>query len=383
MNVVFVIQLLFFASGAAYSALMITYLFAWKKIRKFFPDPSENSTFISVVIAARNEEKNIGCCISSILAQRYPPELFEIIVVNDFSTDKTFEIAARIKETFPVKNLKVLNLSDSVAGHSGSKKLALHYGISSAKGKLIVTTDADCTAPVLWLKSIADFFENNNSRFISGPVMVESNNFSEHFQSLELMGLIGTGASSMALKYPLMCNGANLAFTKELYLKLRNENQFHSEPLSGDDAFLMLQAWKDNPDSLSFLKSPEAIISTHPAQSLNEFLKQRIRWASKVKVYSAAHIKFAGIIVILMHIAVVISGAAFFSSHSFSVLFPVLIFIKFLFDFLFINEVSLFFKKGNLIFYFIPVFILHLLYVPLIAIISLFVNVDWKGRRKL
>ena len=75
-----------------YTALIIYYRQGWLQLKTYnIPEPkiTNNNTFISVIIAARNEEENIGNCIASIIKQTYPAHLFEVIVVDDHSNDST------------------------------------------------------------------------------------------------------------------------------------------------------------------------------------------------------------------------------------------------------------------------------------------------------
>ncbi len=109
---------------------------------------------VSVVVAARDEEDTIQRCLRALLAQDYPLERFEIIVVDDGSTDRT---AARIRAmaSEPVRLLS----TTAACGHSGSKKAALTLGIEAARGDIILTTDADCLVPPSWITGMVRYFE--------------------------------------------------------------------------------------------------------------------------------------------------------------------------------------------------------------------------------
>ena len=80
---------------SAYASLIIYYRQSWLQITEQTPEKGKNSdnhTTISVIISARNEEKNIGECLQSIVKQNYPNQLFETIVIDDFSTDNTAKL---------------------------------------------------------------------------------------------------------------------------------------------------------------------------------------------------------------------------------------------------------------------------------------------------
>src|ERR1700744_3926546 len=126
-----------------YSGLIFFYRQGWLAIPEFFiPAGTINNTTISVIIPARNEEGFIGKCLLSVLGQTYPPHLFEVIVVDDHSTDAT----ASIINSFSHKKVRLISLKDFTGGHqlNSYKKKAIDIAIQQSSATLIVTTDADC-----------------------------------------------------------------------------------------------------------------------------------------------------------------------------------------------------------------------------------------------
>jgi glycosyltransferase involved in cell wall biosynthesis len=120
--------------------------------------------FISVVIPALNEEKYIGPCLSSLRAQTYPRDLYEIIVVNNASTDRTAQIARRF-------GVKVVYEPERGVGR------ARHRGAHEARGGIIAGTDADTIAPPTWLQQIAEAFDSNDTLgAVTGPILVHDGN---------------------------------------------------------------------------------------------------------------------------------------------------------------------------------------------------------------
>ncbi len=107
---------------------------------------------ISVVIPAYNEEKFLPACLDSLAAQKTSRE-FEVIVVDNNSTDKTGEIARSYKTK--ILNLKVVLESKKGRGQARST------GFKHASGDLIFSTDADTILPSNWIESIAGVFEEN------------------------------------------------------------------------------------------------------------------------------------------------------------------------------------------------------------------------------
>ena len=102
----------------------------------------------SVIIAARNEAANIVSCLESIFAQSIAPDRFEVIVVNDRSTDTTAEIVTQLEHRFP--NLSHLNIEATPTGVS-PKKWAVAQGVAQARHEIIVFTDADCRVSPTWI----------------------------------------------------------------------------------------------------------------------------------------------------------------------------------------------------------------------------------------
>ena len=208
---------------AGYGMLISYYDRSWNSIPDFDHKNADNSNSqisITVIIPARNEEKNIGNCLSSLWEQNYPPNLLEIIVVNDFSTDRTVEVVKQFRQG----NIKLIHLEDHVGKNSinSYKKKAIEIAISQAKGDLIVTTDADCIAGKEWLKSIASFQAKNNAVFIAAPVKIEADkSLLSIFQSLDFLTLQGITAAAVQQKKHSMCNGANLAYLKSAYICCR------------------------------------------------------------------------------------------------------------------------------------------------------------------
>ncbi|HEX2977255.1 MAG TPA: glycosyltransferase, partial [Bacteroidales bacterium] len=122
--------------------------------------------FVSVLIAARNEASEIGTCIECFKHQRYPKDRFEVIIINDQSTDATSDI---IKEQ--IKSASI-NLRQLFTSGAGGKKEAIYEGLLNAKGSIILTTDADCRVPETWIADFTEKFKATGAYFITGPVML-------------------------------------------------------------------------------------------------------------------------------------------------------------------------------------------------------------------
>jgi cellulose synthase/poly-beta-1,6-N-acetylglucosamine synthase-like glycosyltransferase len=356
-----------------YGILIIYYWQSWKSIPEFAPPQTPVLIKISVIIPARNEEKNIRRLLDALLTQTYPENLFEVIVIDDHSEDRTAEI---VKQYHKVILLKLKD--DSINSY---KKKAIETGIAAASGELIITTDADCLPGEGWLQTIASFKEERQSVFIAAPVIIDSNpSVIQIFQALDFIILQGITGAVVYKKKLSMCNGANLAYEKKAFVEIGGFKDV-DHIASGDDMLLMHKIWKKHPGKVHYLKSKEAIISTQPAKSWKEFFSQRIRWASKARRYDDRRIFPVLLLVYLFNLSfLVLLIAGFWDYHY---LWAVLILwaLKTSIEFPFFISVSKFFTKTWTIkwfFFFQP---LHIFYTIISGLFAQFGKYEWKGRK--
>ena len=256
--------------------LLILLFFRWHLpgIKESKP-VSLHETKVSVVIACRNEEKTLPRLLYSLSVQDYPADLFEVVIVDDNSCDNTPEI---ISASRFIKRLKAINNQGS------GKKMAIRTGIMASDGDLILTTDADCWMGNGWISAAVSLFEEKKTDMIIGPVILAGKpGFFNGFQQLEFMSLQGVTAGSAASRNPVMCNGANLAFTKTAYLK--NAGKLNYDIPSGDDIFLLHSMKKAGGARIIWNESKDAVVTTALSESLMSFLRQRARWISKAGAY--------------------------------------------------------------------------------------------------
>lgn len=372
-----------------YTALIIYYRRGWLHIKVFDVQariPFNGSTFITLIIAARNEEKNIATCIESIIKQTYPANLFEVIIVDDHSIDST----AAIANSFNQNNIRVINLNDFTGNENlnSYKKKAIETAIGFAKGNLIVTTDADCIVEPGWLQTIASYYEETAAVFIAASVVYSeplpgdsfSKKFLKIFQSLDFMTLQGITGASVYKKIHSMCNGANLAYEKKVFYEVNGFKGIDAIA-SGDDMLLMHKIQKRYPDKIEYLKSPDAIVQTRPAETIKEFMNQRIRWASKADKYPDLQITVVLLLVYLLNAWIFfIAICSFFFLLAFY-LFILLFIVKTTVELFFLFPVAAFFKKKKLLWWFVPSQPLHIIYTLIAGWLGKFGSYKWKGRK--
>lgn len=364
----------------AYVVLMLLYRGGWAMLEEFIlPVNYKPITRISIIIPARNEAENIGKCISSILEQNYPPGLFEVIVVDDHSEDDT----AKLVGSFKNEHVKCISLADHMQDSEevvAYKKMAIAAGIANSLGELIITTDADCIVQKDWLRYIAAVYEREHAVMIVGPVDFNCDkSIVQQFQSLDFMSMQGITIAAHQLKLGNMCNGANLAFSREAYLSV-DAYKGIDHLASGDDYLLMTKMQVAYPGRITYLKSDKAIVSTSPQPDWTSFLQQRIRWASKSGKYNDSKLTAILILVYLFNLSFLLLAVAGFINHYYWFVAVSMLLLKVITELFFLVPVSQFYKKRKSL----PVFPLlqpmHIAYIIVAGLLGFVGGYKWKGR---
>ena len=335
----------------------------------------KESTIVSIIVAARNEEAIISYTIEDLLKQSYPERLTEIIIIDDHSTDNT----AGIVSSYAEQGVKLISLNESSALNSYKKK-AIQTAIGECKGDLIVTTDADCRMGTEWLTTIVAYYEQNDFKMISSPVgYFEEKSFFERAQALEFLYLIGLGASTIGNEQPSTCNGANLAYEKKAFYEVGGFTGI-DDLASGDDELLLHKMAARYGNKIGFLKNKAAIVYTHAKSTLAEFIQQRKRWASKSTRYKNKGIIVLGVTVWVFNVSIILNLlAGIFIFALFKVALAQLV-IKIAFEFLFLLGVTKFAGRQKLLTLLPILNIMHILYIVYIGIAGNSGKYNWKGR---
>lgn len=358
-----------------YVFVVLTFIVGWRKIKQYKNEVTKvPSTFVSIVIAARDEEDKIGKTIDDILSQNYPKELFELIVVDDHSTDRTSEIV------LSYGNVKLIQLNENQAINSYKKK-AVQTAIDNSRGDLIVTTDADCRMGPNWLATIVSYYEETGCKMISSPVAYfEEKNLFERLQTLEFGYLIGLGASTIGNKNPSTCNGANLAYEKKAFFEVGGFKGI-DDLASGDDELLLHKMAAIYGDKIGFLKNRSAVVYTHAKATVSEFIQQRKRWASKSTRYKDKVVIVLGVSIWLFNVSIVVNALMmmFFSASTLPFLLFQL-FAKLLIEYIFLYHMMRFFKRSELLWWLPLLNVFHVIYFIYIGIAGNSGKYNWKGR---
>jgi cellulose synthase/poly-beta-1,6-N-acetylglucosamine synthase-like glycosyltransferase len=333
--------------------------------------------FVSIIVPFRNEEKNILKTYTSLTAQNYPQEKYEIIFVNDSSDDNSLELLRNLSKR---ENVGVYSVPDDYSLNA-HKKRAIRFGIEKSKGEIIVTTDADCMHSKDWLISLVKFMDAKTG-FISGPV--EFNSDSTLFirmQRLEFAGLVITGAGLIGSDNPIICNAANIAYRKKAFESVGGFT-YQMSLSSGDDELLMQKIHLDTDYQIKFALDKKAIVSTEANPTLKDFYHQRKRWASKGLFYGDSFLLIKLVLIFLFYLSLLVQPIlGFLISAKYFLTFIFLFLIK-------LSAEYLVLKKGtSLLFDFKilkPFLITEILQVPYILVsgfMGMFGNLVWKDRK--
>jgi cellulose synthase/poly-beta-1,6-N-acetylglucosamine synthase-like glycosyltransferase len=312
---------------AIYGLFILHLIFGTQRIEPFQSVESEPKNRFSILVSFRNEKDNLPNLLQSLSELNYPKELFEVIFIDDNSTDNY---------TIPHQSYShsiIQNKSDSLA----PKKDAIELGIQQAKNEWIVTTDADCLVPKNWLLSFDQYIQSQPTvQMICGAVFTQTDHrFLQDFQLLDFMSLQSTTLGSFGISMPFMCNGANFCYHKSLFEELNGfEGNIHLA--SGDDVFLLQKALKKHTKQVHYLNTKENTVLTQPVSSWNALLKQRIRWASKTSAYKSIYPKILAFVIFYGNIAFIIAVLSLIFTPNLGFL----IVAKIIFDFVLILQSS-------------------------------------------
>ena len=377
MSVITSLNLFLIAMLVIYIGLMLYIRRGWSLIKPYKCSDKSICTKVSILIAARNEEDNIGRTIDAILKQEFPKDFFEIIVVDDHSTDNT----ASIVKSYADQGVLLLQLNEGDKLNS-YKKLAIKRAIDLATGEIIVTTDADCRMGSTWLRTVVTYFERMDAYMVSSPVIYsEEKSYFERLQTLEFLYLIGLGAAGIGNGRPTTCNGANLAYRKDVFYEMGGFNGIDNLA-SGDDELFLHKVAERYADKIYFCKSLDAAIYTDAKPTLRSFLNQRRRWASKSTKYKDKRVVILGVCFWTFNVALLV-GLVQFLIHlpEIHMLFLVALGMKVVAELVFIYPIAVFVNRRELM-YQVPILtLIHAFYLVYIGLAGNVGKYDWKGRK--
>ncbi|MCA0131589.1 glycosyltransferase family 2 protein [Winogradskyella alexanderae] len=370
----FIIAILF------YLLVMSSLVYGFDRMAVFKLSDKKAKTKFSVVIPFRNEAANLPALLQSLSELEYPKSHFEILLINDDSTDNSDNI---INEFLKLENSKLnidIRVISNIRNTDSPKKDAITLAAKKAKNDWILTTDADCILPKYWLDVFDEKIQLTDAVAIVGPItLIKENAFINKFQSLEILALQGATIGGFGIKRPLMCNGANFCYSKFAFYECGGF-EGNTDIASGDDLFLLEKLTKRFKNKVHYLKAESAIVLTKPENTLKGLIQQRLRWTSKNSNYSNWLTKIVGLIVFMGNLSLImLLPLVIFNIVGNRVAIALLV-IKLSIDFLLLFKAARFFNRENCLNSFLLSSFIYPMFSVYIVFLSLFSSYDWKGR---
>ncbi|MBT8255864.1 MAG: glycosyltransferase [Bacteroidia bacterium] len=264
----------------------------------------EPKTRFTIVIVFRNEVPHLKDLVASFTRVDYPNTMFELILVDDASTDGSRELLDEELSATSLRYRVIRNIENT----RSPKKAGISLAVDMARSDWIITTDADCELPKQWLRHYDQVIQKERPKMVCGPVIYSApKGFLSGYQFLDGLSLQAVAMSGFGWGIPFLCNGANQGYSKFAFQKVQGYKG-NDHIASGDDVFLLEKMQNAYPGEIVFLKNKNAIVVTKPVESWSNLISQRIRWASKTSEQSRMLPKFIGLIVFLVNLMLIIAA---------------------------------------------------------------------------
>jgi cellulose synthase/poly-beta-1,6-N-acetylglucosamine synthase-like glycosyltransferase len=336
--------------------------------------------FVSIVIPAKNEAKNIVNILNNLSQQTYPEDLFEVIVVDDKSQDYTATIVNDFMGN--ISNLQLL----STAGVESSlryKKHPLNLGIRKSQGEILLLTDADCTVSSNWIAAMVSSFTENVGMVIGYSEASPVRTITQKLEALDFLMLLSAARGSAALGDPYACTGQNLAYRRQAFDAVEGFSAFASQ-VGGDDTLLMQQIKRQTSWEIVFSPDPDSFVKSTPQETAWGFITQRIRWATDTLQVWKTDPLFFGIIVVTF-LANLLSLTFPFMLFNNPLLIPIVCYglcAKFAVEGAVMLKGTSFFNRQELRSVYLLWFLLQIPYITFMGLLSFFGNfLPWGGKQ--
>jgi cellulose synthase/poly-beta-1,6-N-acetylglucosamine synthase-like glycosyltransferase len=253
----------------------------------------QQTSSVSVIVPARNEELTIASAVRSLMASEYAADKLEIVVVNDRSTDRTSNILSDLQQEFSSHRHPTLRVHNTIEDNANNnlrgKTRALHQGIERSTGEIIMMTDADCTVKPQWIREIVTVFadptvglapsftviDTSDSVIHQRPWLKLWNRYFQRVQALEWITNHTMASAGVAFGQPLGCFGNNLSIRRSVYNELGG---YPAIPFSLTEDLALLQAVSRTSWKVRYVCSFHTQVRTHACSTMGEFIKQHRRW---------------------------------------------------------------------------------------------------------
>ena len=228
---------------------------------------------VSIIIAARNEEENIARCLDSMARLTYPPELLEIIVVDDRSKDGTRSIVNRYDTICP--RISVVTTMPE-EGNLRGKTNAVTHGIEASTGEIIMFTDADCTVPQGWVEETVKYFVHDKVGVVAGFTSLNARNWFGAMQAIDWFALFSVAAAMIRMHFPVTAVGNNLSVRRAAYNAVGG---YRAIPFSVTEDYALFHAITTQTHFSARLPlDPTIVVQSQPCETLRDLYRQKKRW---------------------------------------------------------------------------------------------------------
>lgn len=354
-----------------YILALLIILFGLHKLRL---RTTGDEPYVSVIVAARNEEDNIGALLTALTRQNYPSQMYEIIIVDDQSDDRTVQII----NAFDDQRIHLLQTTHREKSMS-PKKNAINLGIQKSKGDILLLTDADCVPPPTWIDGIVRLFTPNVGMVIGfSPCELPALDFPVgHLLAIESLSLAAVAAGTAGFGYPATCNGRNLAYRKKVYEEVGGFDKIRHF-ISGDDD-LMLKLVQETNWTIQYAYDPRLTVPTRLADSAGQFANQRLRHASKGFHYNLS--KVIGLLLVYLYNLLVFLTIPLALFQQISWWIPtVFIGLKAAFEFILLFQFAGTMQRRHLLWIFPIAELFHVPYVVIFGALGPFKKFKWKEK---
>ena len=337
---------------------------------------------VTIIVPARNEERNIAGVLQDLHVQRYPKELLEVIVVDDHGSDGTAAIVQAMLPKWP--GLRLLRNAGN------GKKAAIAHAVREARSDLLLMTDADARCGPLRVQQLVRSLQEAPAELVLMPVATQGNGtWPGRVQVDEQAALLGAAIGSAHGGMPLLAYGANMAFSKAAFVSVGG---FDGEKWTGGDDMFLLRRMQRAGMRVRFVAHPELTVHVVAEHGLACCWRQRLRWAGKMRGVGGAGI-WAGAAALLLpwflayatlHFDMrkvagqgLVRSLALLCAAWMLWAAPIMALVKQTKRNFLPNEAA----KSGVVIASLFSLIAFAIYAPLVAVISLFHRPLWKGRR--
>lgn len=358
-----------------YTGLIWLIYRGWLCTPEALPSGEVTRIKFSIIIPARNESAHILACIQAIQSCEYPKENYEIILIDDHSTDDTAIKVRNIADS----GIRVYTLPEGKTG----KKEGISYGVSMARHDHILCTDADCIPGKGWISSHAAAFSKREVLFTTGIVMpLRGSSVLDHFQWMDFAATMVLTAAGIKHKLWFLANGANFGFSRDFFYQAGGYSG-NTHIASGDDIFMIQKAVAMDSNKIVFVKSQSGFVLTHPVSSWAALLEQRKRWATKALKTKGQGVMLVQAFVFMLSLCIV-SGILFgYVLYEGIFLWAgIAMGLKLIVDYVFLSQLAQFYVQKVGWRYFLPSFLVYLFHILYSGYQAMFPgSYTWKSRK--